>query len=145
MSHYRKLADYIRLIKHSIGRFVTVGAVGFVINFCILSLLYKVLDFSLLPSQLIAAEVAILSSFFFHNGWTYKDAVQDSYLKRFIEFHGSSWLGSAMTTFTLVFLVDRGVIYVVALSIGAAIALVWNFFWTRFVIWRPKETAYAEE
>ena len=145
MSHFRKLADYIRLIKHSIGRFVTVGAVAFVINFCILTVLYKILHFRILPSQLVAAEIAILFSFFMHNRWTYKDAIQDSLVKRLVEFHGSSWIGSAMTTFTLIFLVDRGAQYLLALVIGAVVALVWNFFWTRFVIWKPVESAYAEE
>lgn len=145
MSHIRKLADYLRLIKKSLARFVVVGGVGFVINFAILTILYKILDVKLLPAQLIGAEVAILSNFYLHNSWTYKDAVKDSIAKRITEFHLSSWVGSGLTTITLVVLVDRGVQYIVALVIGAVIALVWNFFWTRFIIWKPKESAYEED
>ncbi len=145
MSHIRKLADYLRLIKKSLARFVAVGAAGFVINFAILTVLYKVLNFNILPSQLIGAEVAILSNFYLHNNWTFKDAVKNSLITRLIEFHASSWIGSAITTVTLIFLVDRGMQYLIALIIGAIIALVWNFFWTRFIIWKPKESSYEED
>lgn len=144
MSHIRRVADYIRLIKKSIGRFVVVGALGFVINFSILTLLYKFLGFQLLPSQLFAAEVAIICNFYLHNAWTYRDAIKDSFRKRLVEFHASSWIGSGITTVALILLVDRGVGYFVALVVGAVLALVWNFFWTRFFIWKPKESAYEE-
>lgn len=144
MSNIRKLADYIRLVKKSIGRFVAVGAFGFVINFSILSILYKVLGFDILPAQLIGAEIAILSNFYLHNNWTYKDAVKDSSWKRLLEFHVTSWLGSGITTVTLIVLVNQGMQYALALVIGAILALIWNFLWTRFVVWKPKDDAYEE-
>ena len=138
MINLEKITRYIDVAKNSIGKFVLVGGLGFIVNFVILSVLYRVFSLPILPSQLVAAEIAILSNFYFHNTWTYKDAVRDSIVKRVLEFHITSWLGSAMTTVILVVLVDRGFNYIFALVIGAVVALIWNFCWTRFVIWRPK-------
>ncbi len=144
MSHIRRFADYVRLIKKSIGRFVVVGGIGFVVNFSILTVLYKMLGLDLLGSQLVGAEIAILCNFYLHNAWTYKDAVIDSIFHRIVEFHVSSWVGSGITTLILIVLVNQGMQYFFALVLGAIVALVWNFFWTRFFIWKPKESAYEE-
>lgn len=145
MKHIKKISSIVATIEKSARRFIVVGFIGFCINFAVLSILYRLLKIDLLPAQLIAAECAILMNFIFHNNWTYKDAVKDSSIKRIFEFHASSWVGAGLTTVTLLTLVHYGVQYFFALVCGAVVALIWNFLWTRFIIWKPAESLYAGE
>ena len=130
-----------KLLGYSFVRFCLVGALGFVINFVLLTLLYRELRWPVFIAQLISSEIALFSNFLFHHHWTYKDHnVQKTITRLLIEFHVTSWaaiLGSAV-------IVSLGVAvlhlhYSVALVIASAIALGWNFTWSRFVIWRKHE------
>ena len=127
-----------KLLKIDFVRFCIVGASGFLLNFAILSFLYKGLGWPVFLSQLLAGEIALFSNFILHHTWTYKaNKVNKTLLQLIIQFHLSSWIaivGSAA-------LVGSGVkwlhlSYIIALVISSAIALGWNFGWTKFVIWR---------
>ena len=119
-----------------------VGALGFIINAALLSLLNKDLH-SPFVAQLISSEIALFSNFMFHHKWTYRaTAVRKKLSKLIIQFHVTSWvaiLGSAI-------LVTVGIKYlhmqpIVALAISSVLALFWNFAWSRFVIWRKRAPA----
>lgn len=133
--------NYVKtfVLRKSLYRFVIVGTLGFCVNAIILWYLHKHLGWGLLSSQIIAGEVAIISNFFWHNFWTYDDAVSDKLTKRFIEFQGSSISGMAITTLLLVIFTEIvGLNYLIALAIAGGVAMFWNYFWSRVVIWRPK-------
>lgn len=126
------------LHKIDFVRFCIVGTLGFIINFGLLTLLYKVLDVHVFIAQLISSEVALFSNFVLHHNWTYKDNVTNKSIKNLlIQFHASSWsaiLGSAAIVAGGVKIFHLN--YVVALVIASAAGLFWNFGWTKFVIWR---------
>ncbi len=133
--------NYIKtfVLRKSLYRFVIVGAMGFCVNAAILWFLYKHLGWGLFVSQIIAGEIAIIGNFFWHNFWTYDDAVNDAVLKRFVEFQASSLSGMAITTLLLiVFTNSLGLNYLAALAGAGALAMFWNYFWSRVFIWRPK-------
>ena len=128
-------------------RFCMVGTSGFVINFILLSLLYKLLGLPIFIAQLVASEVALFSNFLLHHHWTYKKKrVTKSLTKLLWQFHATSWVaivGSAL-------LVSIGVNilrldYVAALVISSGAALMWNFLWTKLVIWRHEHEPQREE
>jgi dolichol-phosphate mannosyltransferase len=132
------------LLKIDFVRFCIVGGTGFVINFVILTLLNKILNFPVFTSQLIGAEIALFSNFMLHHHWTYKNNnVQKDIGRLLIEFHVSTWpaiLGSAamVTAGEKLLHLDS----LLALTLSSAIALLWNFSWSKYVIWRsitPKE------
>lgn len=129
-----------RLLRIDFVRFCMVGALGFTINFLLLTLFFGVLGLPLFVSQVIAAEVALFHNFLWHNYWTYKSSkVHKSLGALVVQFHITSWVavvGSAALISLLVhtFNVD----YMVALVISSAAAMFWNFGWTKFVIWRHK-------
>ena len=140
-----------KFLKVDFVRFCLVGGTGFVINFVLLTLLYKILGLPLFLSQLIAGEVALFSNFLLHHNWTYKHKkTKKSITNLIVQFHVTSWMaivGSA-------FLVSAGVHllhlnYVIALILSSAIALLWNFGWSKFYIWRhhehPEINAEVEE
>lgn len=127
-----------KLLKLDIVRFCLVGTLGFLINFTLLSILYKSVGLPIFVAQLVAAEIALFNNFLLHHHWTYKDNnVAKTLPKLIVQFHISSWtaiIGSAI-------LVSAGVQYLklnylVALAISSVVALSWNFFWTKFVIWK---------
>ncbi|HSX16776.1 MAG TPA: GtrA family protein [Patescibacteria group bacterium] len=127
-----------RLLKSDFIRFCIVGALGFVINFIILTLLYKVLGSPLFISQIIAAEIALFSNFMFHHHWTYKASkVRKTLTKLIVQFHLTSWvavIGSALIVSAGVNILHLH--YFPALVISAGLAMMWNFGWSKFVIWR---------
>lgn len=139
----------MRLLKFDFVRFCIVGASGFALNFTILTILYKYLDWPLFVSQLIAAEVSLFSNFILHHVWTYRaNKVDKTVAQLLLQFHLSSWvaiIGSAL-------LVSGGVSwlhlsYLLALVFSSALALGWNFGWSKFVIWKGggKLTEHKEE
>lgn len=137
-------ARLAHLLKVDFIRFCIVGGTGFVINFVILTLLNKVLGLHVFVAQLIGAEIALFSNFLLHHHWTYKaHKVNKSFPRLLAEFHSTSWpaiLGSSgmVSIGEKVFHLNN----LGALAVSSTIALLWNFVWSKFVIWRdmtPKE------
>ncbi len=128
----------IRLLEIDFIRFCIVGGTGFVINFSLLTLLHKYLGLYIFFAQLIGAEIALFSNFLLHHHWTYKrNKVNKTILSLVIQFHATSWaavLGSAlMVTF---FVRVLSLTNLLALAVSSIIALFWNFFWSKFVVWK---------
>jgi putative flippase GtrA len=125
-------------------RFSIVGALGFVINFLILTMLYKQMNLHLFASQVIAGEIALFSNFYLHHNWTYKRRrVLKTIKTLLIQFHLTSWFAILLTAVLVTIGVNVfNLNYIVALFIAGATALFWNFTWSRYVIWRQTE---AEE
>lgn len=125
------------LHKIDFVRFCIVGTLGFIINFALLTLLFKVLNWHIFIAQLISSEIALFNNFVLHHNWTYKDRSSKSIRRLLIQFHASSWsaiLGSAAIVALAVKVFHLH--YVIALIIASAAGLFWNFVWTKFVIWR---------
>lgn len=131
-----------RIIQHHFVRFCLVGALGFVINFLLLTLLYKKLDWPLFIAQLIAGEIALFNNFLLHHHWTYRGhGKENRILSLLIQFHATSWVAIVGTAVVVSFCVHYlRMHYIPALVIGGAVALVWNFIWSRYVIWRAHTT-----
>lgn len=138
--------NILKLLQFDLVRFGIVGVSGFLINAALLILLNKDLH-SPFVAQLIASEIALFSNFMFHHHWTYKASKSRKTIsKLIIQFHATSWvaiIGSAL-------LVTAGIKYVhlppiVALAVSSAIAMFWNFGWSKFVIWRKHEPTETEE
>lgn len=129
------------LLEKDFVRFCVVGGLGFVINFAILTVLYKVLNAPLFVSQLIAAEVSLFNNFLLHHHWTYKKNNSVKSLRRLVvEFHATSWVaivGSAALVSFGVHVLNLH--YFESLVISSVVALGWNFFWSKYVIWKHHE------
>lgn len=127
-----------RLLKIDFVRFSMVGAGGFLVNLAALFLLYDTLGMPIWAAQLIGAEVALLSNFAFHHFWTYRGR-SGKKRKRILlaQFHLSFWSGALINSSVVIGAVSvMGWHYFIGLVAGSATALFWNFFWTKFYIWR---------
>lgn len=132
------------MLKIDFVRFGIVGSVGFVVTAIFLRLLRKAFGLDVLPATFIASEFGLLSNFFFHQNWTYKhvDHSHKSTWKKFVHFQTSSWSG--VVIFTAIETVGVKVFKLndlVALVIAAGITMFWNFFWTKYFIFKGKTPA----
>ncbi len=135
-----------RLLRIDFVRFCIVGGTGFVINFILLALLHRGFGVPIFIAQLIGAEVALFSNFLLHHHWTYKaNKVQKSMKVLLLQFHATTWpaiIGSAL-------MVTAGEKWwhlsnLAALALSSLIALLWNFVWSKYIIWRKVTPAEIE-
>lgn len=118
-------------------RFTIVGGLGFLINLTVLYVVHGAFGLPVGISQLIGAETAILSNFYLHSIWTYKGAAEKPLGKRLAQFHASAWVGSGITSVIMIVAVKQlGVFYPLALVIGSLGGLLWNYLWTKYVIFK---------
>lgn len=136
-----------RLLSLDFVRFCLVGAGGFLINFALLTLFYKIFDLPILVSQLFASEIALFHNFLWHHYWTYKGrSGAKSPLTLLIQFHATSWVAIIGTTLLVGFGVDvLKLNYALVLVISSLIALFWNFTWTKFYIWKNHKNKDSQE
>ncbi len=140
-------SQLVRLLRLEFIRFCIVGGTGFIINLILLTLLRKYLHLEIFVAQLISAEIALFSNFMFHHHWTYKaHHVEKSITKLIIQFHSTSWpaiAGSAGMVFVAekVFHLND----IDSLLISSLIALIWNYFWSKFVVWRDVKPGELKE
>ncbi len=136
-----------KILKIDFVRFCIVGTLGFVINFVILTLLYRKFHSPLFISQLIAAEIALFSNFMFHHHWTYKASkVRKTMTRLIVQFHLTSWvavIGSAAIVSGGVHILHLH--YAASLVLASGLAMVWNYGWSKFVIWRKHTPHEAHE
>jgi dolichol-phosphate mannosyltransferase len=127
-----------RLLKIDFIRFCIVGGTGFVINLVILVTLHSLLGLPVYIAQFFGAEIALFSNFMLHHHWTYKShVVEKSIPKLIVQFHASSWpaiIGSTLMVSAGVKLLHFNEL--LALAVSSAIALGWNFAWSKYIIWR---------
>lgn len=139
-----------KLLKTDFIRFCVVGSVGFTVNLICLTILHGLLKMHITPAQLISAEIALLSNFTLHNIWTFKDHNHHhSFWNRLVRFHMSTWAGVLITVVIVSIGVEKfSLNYLVSLVIASAVALFWNFLWTKFFIFKsssvPASTVAAE-
>lgn len=89
-------------------------------------------------AYLLGAESALFANFNFHHGWTYRK-IQSNKRKSelLLQFHMSFWSG-ALINFAIFVAIIRILQFpeVWGLVGGSVTALFWNFFWTKFFIWK---------
>lgn len=106
------------------------------VNFTALYLLHGVAGLPLLPAQLLGAEIAFISNFLLHTHWTYRGYTEKPLFKRLAQFHATAWSGGAISTGVLLLSVHfLEIDYKWGLVLGSIVAMLWNFFWTKFHIW----------
>ena len=132
---FRKMIS--RLFRQDFVRFCIVGALGFLINLAFLSLLFRALRWPVIVAQLASAEVAYLSNFFLHHSWTYAQRSDKTIGQLLSQFHMSVWSGLLLSTLIVYAMVDiLHQNYIEGLVVASALVLFWNYFWTKFYIWR---------
>lgn len=140
MSKIKEIRRYFsRLLESDIARFGVVGFMGFTISSVLLFILYDRFSLNIVFAQLISGEGGLLSNFYWHNKWTYKNQKHQGFslITKLWKFHLSSWSGIFILTILVTLQVGLlKVHYLLALAIAAAVVMVWNYFWTKFYIFK---------
>ncbi|TET18123.1 MAG: GtrA family protein [Dehalococcoidia bacterium] len=146
-------------------KFLVVGGFGYLVNQSTLFLLYdspvaallpakgSALDFilfthsdvRLLIASAVAVELSIISNFFWHERWTFRDRERSTSLPiRFLTFNSAS-IGSPLISFTTVNVLTPlfGINPYIANTIGICLGTAWNWTWTSMVIWPRAQDAGA--
>jgi putative flippase GtrA len=143
-------------------KFLVVGSIGFVIDFGVLNLLYRALNFLPVVAQAISFTCAAISNFTWNRFWTYPDSRSKPLHLQFGQFFALSLIGilvrsvvfslfkqpmidlvTSLQTGTFAglihFATDTMQATIEQLGINAAVAagvivvLFWNFFSNRFI------------
>jgi putative flippase GtrA len=141
-----------RLPGPTLGRFLVVGGVSYLVNQALLYLLYEGvfgqreflrlgplshIDGGLLAASLLAVELSILVRFLLNDAWTFRGRRGGAFLTRLMQSNLSSF-GSPVIALICVNLMTPllGISYLIANSFGIALGLAWNWLWSSRVIWR---------
>ncbi len=138
-------------------KFLIVGGIGYLVNQFTLFLAYDSPIFFFLPDKgtdlhflglthpdirlflasATAVEASIISNFYWHERWTFRDRERRSPTAvRFLKFNGTS-LGSPLISLATVNVLTPvfGLSPYIANTIGILLGTTWNWLWNTLVIW----------
>lgn len=125
-------------------KFLTVGGLGFAINSSFLFLFTEKFHFYPVISNLISAEMAIISNFIWNNIWTFKDrriTTFPGFISKLFQFNLTSAFGVVVIQTGSIFigtLLFGRKFYFLYYLFGTAILVLWNFTMYSKVIWKKK-------
>ena len=126
-------------MRAELARFAAVGAIGFVVDAAVLQLLVSVASWSPFAARAVSFPVALACTFTLNRLWTFRGLRLP--LARAYGAYGAIQVAGALINL-LVFsacVVLAPTLYerpVIALGIGATVALLFNFYATRSVVFR---------
>lgn len=129
------------MLKIDFIRFGIVGAMGFLISEIGIYIIHGQLGLWPFWGFLVGNEAGLISNFIWHENWTYNhiDHKHRHWKEKFWHFHLSSWSGVV-----IILGVDLIVTHLLHVSpylsqvAGSAVGMFWNFFWTRYYIFKGK-------
>jgi hypothetical protein len=144
MSYILDFSDWTKkkknkMLKIDFVRFGLVGSVAFTVNYLFLSLFFRLLKVEIIVSQIFAGEIALLVNFSLHNYWTYKNHEHISFYKKLFNFHLTSLAGQVIIlTIEIVAVKLLKIHYGISLIIASSVAMIWNFIWTKYYVFKSK-------
>jgi dolichol-phosphate mannosyltransferase len=141
--------DYIELlVDKTIGRliplrfiiFVMVGLFGVVVHLSALSLLFVQMGIQFYWSQAFATLFAMTVNFVLNNRITYRDRRLSGmgFVWGLVSFYAACGIGAIINFQVAEMLFSRGVYWLIAGFLGAAVGSVWNYGVTSTLTWRKK-------
>jgi putative flippase GtrA len=126
-------------LNAELARFAVVGAVGFAVDAAVLQLLVSAASWSPFAARAVSFPVALTVTFLLNRAWTFR-GLRMSMARAYGAYGAIQVVGALINLFVFSACVlvapplyERPVI---ALGIGAAVSLLFNFFATRSVVFR---------
>ena len=131
----RKLSKYIsiRFLK-----FLIVGSIGASLHISIVFILYKQLMFSYTLSFLYAIETATIFNFLMNNKWTFdRYKLKKKFLFLGLVQYNCITLIGGLSNFSIsFFLIEKNILWIVALIVGAFFGSIWNYVLNKLLTWK---------
>lgn len=130
-------------------RFLVVGGIAFIFNYCLLLLLHHAFVIDKISAEAIAMVFSVHLTFFMHDRWTYKEEGRQAgtYFMDIRKRYGSYVVSnsfSAVLTIIMFGVLSRWLPSLLALGISALISMVWNFVANKLFIWRKPSDGAQE-
>lgn len=128
------------------SRFLTVGAVGTVLDFSLLTLL-KLAGLPTVVANSLSFTAGLLNNFTLNRLWTFNDRVQSGWRKQFVQFSLVSLVGLALNNLIVLSLENGlGALfgqpawgYLPAKVIATGVVVFWNYFANRMWTFKSNE------
>lgn len=126
---------YHKVFERTFVRFALIGALGFLVNYLLLYLLFDLNHIPIIAAQIVGAESALLATFVGNNYWAFRHHQHIPLKKKLLRYHLSSGTGILITTTFIIFLVRYAHLYYgIALTLAAGVGMFWNFIFNNKVI-----------
>ncbi|MGB3265116.1 MAG: glycosyltransferase [Microcoleus sp.] len=138
----------LRFARWPMGKFLRFGAVGFsgvFVDMGVLYVLREILNWELTRSLILAAELAIISNFFWNDWWTFGDISKrqpgmKQRLKRLLKFNTICLMGLILNVLLVNMMFNfLGMNEYLATLIAIAAVTLWNFWINMKLSWRVTE------
>jgi putative flippase GtrA len=127
-------------VRSELVRFAVVGGVGFAVDAGVLQLLVSGAGWSPYTARAVSFPLALGSTFFLNRAWTF-DGLRTSSPRAFGIYGVTQTIGALLNLFVFFLcLLVVPALYerpVIALAIGAGVALAFNFWAARSLVFRP--------
>lgn len=118
-------------------KFCIVGAIGVGVNVGFLYLFTDIFHIYYLMSGFIAIELSIISNFILNDNWTFKNHVQNSFIKRLFSYELLSFCGVIIQIILLYIFTDIfHIYYLISTIMAIPITLSWNFIMNKMFTWK---------
>lgn len=118
-------------------RFLTVGAVGLMVNQASLAFLHDIASIAVVMASPVAILLSMIVTFMLNEHWTWHDRGTGRVVSRAMTYVPINLGGLLINWGILYYLNDEhGVHYLAANLIGAGVAAVWNFTLNHAITWR---------
>ena len=126
------------------GHFVAIGAIGFMVDGGILTLLHSVFDLSLLHARLISFSIAVTITWYLNRQHTFSNSRDARAMNEWGRYAAVNTVGALLNLGIFLWLIFRFEALanwpIVPLAIAASIALVFNFLMSRSIAFRHGES-----
>lgn len=125
------------LLAQRFRRFLTVGAVGLVVNQASLAFLHDIVGIAVVMASPVAILLSMIVTFTLNEHWTWHDRGTGRVVSRAMTYVPIN-LGGLLINWGILYYLneDHGVHYLAANLIGAGIAAIWNFCLNHAITWR---------
>lgn len=125
------------ILAQRFRKFLTVGAVGLVVNQAGLASLHDIIGLAVVAASPVAIFLSMIVTFILNERWTWHDRGSGRVISRAMTYVPINVGGLLINWGILYYLNDEhGVHYLAANLIGASIAAVWNFLLNHAITWR---------
>ena len=132
------------ILVQQASRFLIVGAIGFLVDGGILTLLHSMFDFSLLQARLCSFSAAVTLTWYLNRQHTFAASKDVRYVHEWGRYAIVNSIGAVLNLGIFLWLVYRFTALanwpIIPLAIAASIALVFNFFASRHLAFRHNQS-----
>ena len=127
----------IWVLAQRFRRFLTVGAVGLMVNQVSLAFLHDMVGIAVVMASPVAILLSMVVTFVLNEHWTWHDRGSGRVMSRAMTYVPIN-LGGLMINWGILYYLnaEHGVHYLAANLIGAGVAAVWNFSLNHAITWR---------